>query len=87
MLEMINGYLFDEALIVIPVLLILGYILKNTPTIKDWQIPYVLLVIGITVTIGLIGFNVYAFIQGVLVTGAAVFSNQLYNQVKNKGAK
>lgn len=81
--EMLNEYIVEQALIVIPVLLILGYLLKNTPNVKDWLIPYVLLVIGVVFAVALIGFSPDAVIQGVLVSGAAVFGNQLYKQAKN----
>lgn len=81
-MEFLNEYLIDEALIVIPVLLILGKIVKGTPKIKDWLIPYILLIIGVAFTVALTGFNVDSIIQGVLVSGAAVFGNQLYKQAK-----
>lgn len=84
MMEFINEYLIQEALVVIPVLLILGAFIKGTPRVKDWTIPYVLLVIGVTITVAMLGFNVDAIIQGVLVSGAAVFGNQLYKQAKEQ---
>ncbi|MBU5594927.1 phage holin family protein [Amphibacillus sp. MSJ-3] len=84
MQEMLNEYIVEQALIVIPVLLVLGTFIKSTPKIKDWTIPYILLVLGVLFTVALMGFNVDAIIQGVLVSGAAVFSNQLYKQAKNK---
>lgn len=80
MMDLLREFLIDDALIVIPVLLILGVIFKNTPKIKDWLIPYVLLILGVAFAIALIGYNVDAVLQGVLVAGAAVFSNQLYKQ-------
>lgn len=80
--ELLNEYLVQEALIVIPVLLILGKIIKETPNFKDWLIPYILLGLGVIFAIALIGFNVGAVVQGVLVSGAAVFGNQLYKQAK-----
>lgn len=79
-MEILNEYLIQEALIVIPVLLILGKIIKETPKVKSWTIPYILLILGIAITFALLGFNVDAFIQGVLVSGAAVFGHQLYKQ-------
>lgn len=81
-MEILNEYLIQEALIVIPVLLIFGKIIKETPNIKVWTIPYILLVLGVAITFALLGFNVDAFIQGVLVSGAAVFGHQLYKQAK-----
>lgn len=84
MLDLLNEYLVQEALIVIPVLLFIGYLLKNTPLIEDWLIPYALLGLGIVFSLFLMGFNVHAVLQGILVAGAAVFSHQLYTQAKDK---
>ena len=84
MAELLNEYIVEQALIVIPVLLILGKVIKGTPRFKDWTIPYILLFLGVAFTIALMGFTVDAVIQGVLVSGAAVFGNQLYKQAKNK---
>jgi len=78
--EILNEYIVQQALIVIPVLLILGKIIKETPTVKDWLIPYILLGLGVVFAVALMGINVDAVIQGVLVSGAAVFGNQLFKQ-------
>lgn len=78
--ELLNEYIVQQALIVIPVLLILGKIIKETPTVKDWLIPYILLALGVVFAVALMGFHVDSFIQGVLVSGAAVFGNQLFKQ-------
>jgi len=83
-MELLNEYLIEDALIVIPVLLIIGFIIKGTPNVKDWLIPYILLLIGIVGTTGLLGFNIDAILQGVLVTGGAVLINQGYKQAKEK---
>lgn len=83
-MEIIKEYLIDEALVIIPVLLILGKFIKETPNVKHWLIPYILLVIGIGFSIALIGFSADGFVQGVLVAGAAVFGHQLYTQTKER---
>lgn len=83
-MEFLNEYLVEEALIVIPALLILGQIIKETPRFYDWIIPYVLLIFGVGFTTALMGFNVDAVIQGVLVSGAAVFGNELFKQAKER---
>ena len=83
-MEFLQEYIIEQALIIIPVLLILGAIIKATPKVKDWIIPYVLLVLGVAFTIALLGINVDAVIQGVLVSGAAVFGHQLYAQAKHR---
>jgi hypothetical protein len=79
-----STYIMDEALILIPVLMIIGKIVKNTPKIKNWLIPYILLVFGIVLTGFMMGFSVESFIQGVLVTGTAVFGHQIVKQTIEK---
>ena len=81
-------FLIEKELILIPVLYILGMFIKNTPRVKDWIIPWVLLVIGITLGMP-IGISaglppIEAGIQGVLVAGATVFTNQLIKQTGNR---
>ena len=58
--------------------------LKALEFIKDKYIPCILLVIGIAFSIALIGFNVNAVIQGILVSGATVLGNQLIKQYKKE---
>ena len=77
-------YIIEQALVLIPVLYILGMMLKNTGKIKDWTIPWILLVCGIGSCIAIMGVNIQAVLQGVLVTGAAVFGNQLIKQSTEK---
>jgi len=83
----ILSYISSEALIVVPVLLVLGKMLKETSKIKNWFIPYILLVIGTGATVAIMGVSVDAFIQGVLVSGASVFSDQLVKQATNRENK
>ena len=80
----ILSLIIDEAYILIPVLLILGALFKKNPYLDDWLIPYILLFIGVGFSIAILGFNVHSVIQGVLVTGAAVFGHQLFKQYKEK---
>lgn len=73
-------YIIDKALILIPALYVIGAIIKHTDIIEDKYIPVLLLAIGIGGAIALLGLHVEAVIQGVLVAGAAVFTNQLIKQ-------
>ncbi|MGD2196234.1 phage holin family protein [Lysinibacillus fusiformis] len=84
-MEFLYEYIIEQALIVVPVLLVIGQVLKNTPKMQDWLIPYILLVFGVAFTIGVMGITMQSIVQGVLVSGAAVFSNQLYKQYSDKG--
>lgn len=83
------NYIVEQALILVPVLYILGLMLKQTKQIKDWTIPWILLVCGVCGSIALIGPNANAVIQGILTAGAAVFGDQLVKQtaVKSKEEK
>ncbi len=83
-MDFLTDYIVDQALIVIPVLLILGKMIKETDVIKDKYIPVSLLGFGVAFATMLMGFNVDALIQGVLVAGTAVFGHELYKQSKER---
>ena len=80
-MEILN-YIMYNALILIPVLLVLGKIVKGTEKIPDKWIPLILLPIGIAGSLALGGISADSIVQGVLVTGAAVYSNQVVKQLK-----
>lgn len=75
-------YLVENALILIPVLYILGMILKGLGSISNKYIPVILLVIGIILACLLLGLDINSVIQGVLITGVTVYANQLIVQAK-----
>lgn len=75
-------YILEKGLILIPVLNILGAFIKGIEKIPDKYIPLILLVLGVLGAFGLMGFSVDAAVQGVLITGAAVYGNQVVKQLK-----
>lgn len=77
-------YITENALILVPALYVLGMIVKNTEKVPDKYIPVVLLIVGIGGAVALIGLNANAVIQGILVTGAAVYANQLIKQINKE---
>ena len=79
-MEMLKDYILDNALILIPVIYVLGMMLKGTEKVSDKYIPIILLPIGVILAMFIVGFTVNGFIQGVLVTGVAVYANQLVKQ-------
>lgn len=83
-MDEILSYVTDQAIILIPVLYILGMILKGTEKFNDKYIPIALLPIGIIFSIWMMGLSVNTVIQGILVTGAAVYVNQLIKQGKKQ---
>ena len=78
-------YIVGNKLILIPVLYIIGYIIKNTKIIRNKFIPLALLLIGIILSL-LMGGDTWInnIVQGILVTGATVMTDQMIRQsVKN----
>ena len=77
-------YITENARVLIPVLIIIGQIIKNIQFIPDKYIPLILLPFGVVGAMALGEWNVTSAVQGVLVTGAAVYGNQIYKQLKEK---
>lgn len=75
------NFVMEQALILVPALFIVGELIKKS-AILDKYIPLVLLVLGIVFSVFLLGFNIESVIQGILVTGAAVFVDQVAKQAK-----
>ena len=77
-------YITQNALILIPILYVLGMLIKNTEKINDKDIPIILLVAGILGAVGLMGVSADSVVQGILVTGTTVYTNQLIKQNTKK---
>ena len=73
-------FINEQTLVLVAVIYALGVMLKGVKKIPDWTIPWILLAISVAFSIGILGFNVQAIIQAVLVVAAAVYSNQLFKQ-------
>ena len=78
------SYITDNALILIPALLVFGQIMKSVRLIPDRFIPLLLLPAGIVGAGLMMGWTANAVIQGVLVTGTAVYGDQLVKQLIEK---
>ena len=77
-------YTVENCLVLIPVLNVIGQIIRGIERIDNRFIPLILLAFGVAGSIGILGFNADAVIQGVLVTGTAVYGNQLVKQLNTK---
>ena len=64
----------------IPALYVIGVILKKTEHIPGSILPVILLPLGIVGAVALMGFSAESVIQGILVTGATVLTNQVVKQ-------
>lgn len=74
--ELIDPRLF----IVVAACWVIGFMLKKTPKVADWSIVYIVLIISVWLTIGLLGWSVEALIQGILAGAFAVFGHQAVKQ-------
>ncbi len=77
-------YITENALLLIPVLNIIGAVIKNTEKIPDKYIPIILLFFGVVGAVAIIGISPESIVQGILVTGAAVYGNQVVKQMKKE---
>lgn len=85
LLTLVMQNIGQQMLIVYVALLVIGSILKKTPLVKDWAIPWVLVVFGILMAFGVLkAITAVAVIQGVLVAGAASITHQLWKQTTDK---
>ena len=84
-------YISENLLILIPVVYVVGMLIKGTEKIKDKFIPIILAVFAIVMSIVYTGFVLEvgftpasitdAFVQGLLITGASVLINQIPKQL------
>ena len=77
-----NIELHESLVLVVPVLLIIGGVLKSTPKFPDWAIAWTMLFLGTLGGIAAIGLTFDGIINGLLAGGIAITSNQVYKQTK-----
>lgn len=77
----ILNYIVQEGLVMIPVLFIIGEIIKGTELLGNKWIPLTVLVVSIGFTPLLLGaYTADNIVQAVLVAGVTVFGNELIKQ-------
>ena len=83
-METIINFVPEQLLILVAALYVIGIFLKRTPKIKDWSIPWILLFLGISFSIPIMGFNATSILQGIICSFGAIATNQLVKQTVNK---
>lgn len=79
-------YVLEEGLVMVPVLFVLGEVIKHTELLDNRFIPVVLLVVSILLTPWLLGgFVAMNIVQAILVVGAAVLTNEVKDQYLKGG--
>lgn len=81
---LIQEHIISEMGIVVVVLLLIGFIVKQTPFIADWTIVWILPVVGAILAMTMLGFTAQMFVQGILAAGMAVLMHQAFKQTKNR---
>jgi uncharacterized RDD family membrane protein YckC len=79
-MELIQQYILSNYYILVPVLWIIGYALKQTPIVPDWLIIWLLLASSIFLCGFAYGFTFEAITNGILVTGVSVLGHQITKQ-------
>lgn len=74
-------FILEEGLVMVPVLFVLGEIIKHTNLLDNRFIPVILLIVSVLLTPWLLGgFVAMNIVQAILVTGAAVLTNEFKEQ-------
>ena len=79
----ITEYIRPDALILIPVLYIIGMFLRQTPRIPFWSHSWIKVIFAVIACLLHYGYRIESVIQGILVTGAAVLSRDLLSITVN----
>ena len=64
-----TNFIMENALVLIPALYVIGFILKKTESVVDKYIPVILLPIGVAGAVAVMGLSAESVIQGILVVG------------------
>ena len=95
-----QNYIMPELLLIVPVLWVFGWIVKEAAFINNKWIPLILGAVGVLLAVCWVYGSVEAFdstalftaiTQGILCAGAAVYGNQIIKQITkdkdNKGGE
>ena len=84
----ILNYVVQEGLVMMPVLFIIGEIVKGTELLSNKWIPLTVLIISIGFTPLVLGaYTADNIVQSVLVAGVTVFGNELIKQTSKGDGK
>jgi len=82
--SLVKQYVEPEMLIFIPVLLFIGWMMKTTPNVPDWVIPYVNTVIAIAGGVILAATTIDGIIQGIIMSATTTLLYNLYKQWRKR---
>ncbi|PWW20756.1 holin family Hol44 protein (superfamily V) [Cytobacillus oceanisediminis] len=73
-------FLSQNYYMLVPALWVIGYALKQTPSVPDWSILWILVIISVTVGSIAFGFSINGVINGIIAAGVAVLGHQMMKQ-------
>ena len=84
----ILNYVVQEGLVMVPVLFIIGEIVKGTELLSNKWIPVAVLIVSIGFTPLVLGaYTAENIVQAILVAGVTVFGNELIKQTSKGDGK
>ncbi|MGX9756371.1 phage holin family protein [Clostridioides difficile] len=82
-MDNLMSFIPEQLLILVAAIYIIGEGCKRYKQLNNKYIPVVLLLFGICFSIGILGLNANAVLQGVICWGVAIGLNQTYKQFKD----
>jgi hypothetical protein len=83
-MENLIKFVPEQLLILVAALYVVGMFLKKTPKVKDWSIPWILLILGVAFSVAIMGINATSILQGIICSFGAIATNQILKQTINK---
>ncbi|WP_433946219.1 phage holin family protein [Paenibacillus sp. SN-8-1] len=80
--NMIWSLIDPRLLIVVAACWVIGFMLKQTPMVPNWSIVYIVVILAIVFTFGILDLSVESLVQGALAGAFAVFGHQAVKQAK-----
>lgn len=77
----IDMYIRPDAFILVPALYFIGLFLKQTPFIPLWSHSWIQLLFAVIACLLYYGLEIQSVVQGILVTGVAVISRDLFDNM------
>lgn len=79
-MESLIKFVPEQLIILVVALYVVGVFLKKTPRVKDWCIPWALMILGVIFSIAICGLTATSILQGIICSFVAVAVNQVYKQ-------
>ncbi len=81
-------FLDSKLLIVVAALVFIGAVLKDIKKLPDELIPVILTIVGVVMSVFLLGkFTAETILQGIIAAAAAIYGNQVFKQTKKLNSK